>query len=97
MFFGKASPDFSPGPDSGRLADIGFRRWRQRNPRVGQLHQLLATAAQRHIDIAQGAPREVQARRLMVVRTAQATQLFFGQLLKPLHAQGVEVRHLGTF
>ena len=39
-------------------------------------------------------PVEVQARRLVMLGTAHAAQLFFGGLLKPLDAHAVEVRHL---
>ena len=42
-------------------------------------------------------PREVQARRLVMIGTADTPQFFFGGLLKALHAQAVEVRHSRTF
>lgn len=40
----------------------------------------------------------MQPRRLTMLRTAHAAQLFFGQLLKPLHARPIEVgQHSQTF
>jgi hypothetical protein len=67
-------------------------RLHQTDSRVGDLHYLGTTSAQRNADVAQRGPLEAEPRRLVVFGTPYITQFFLGRLLEPFDAEPVEVR-----
>ncbi len=77
-------------------AYAGFRKSsragsRQCNAGVGQFHQPRTATAQRDRDLLQRDAVEVQARRLVMLRTANPAQLLPSRLFEPFHLHPIGV------
>jgi len=72
---------------------LTFTQAGRADARVGDLHQLRATAAEGEGDIVQRGSMEAETRRLVMVGTSDAAQLFLGRPLEPFDAKLVEVRN----
>ena len=84
-----------PQADLRGLGGTGVAHPRRPNPGVGDLHEPGTTAAQRNCDVAERSPMKTDARRLVVLGTADVAELVLRSLLEPFDSKLVEVRNHG--